>query len=118
MMNNISDEQIAQMNWCDIRLSGVSWIENGRHVVLNFLIPPIDRKLRLTCRWTRGLRITLEFESGTIGYALSLDGEVKRNADGALGVELDFADAGQISLVCDDLEFSYDDAAETLTRSD
>ena len=107
-MMNYTDEQVAQVKWCDISLCGISWIEDGRDVVLNFLLPQSDRSLRLTCQWVRGLKATLEFGSNTGGYALSWDGEVKRNDDGAWSMAFDFASAGQISLTCQDLEFFYD----------
>ncbi len=117
-MSNTSDEQVAQMNWCDLSLYGVSWIENGRDVVLNFHIPFSDRKLSLTCQWARGLRIALEFKSDSGGHALSWNAEVKRNADGDWRLSFDFGGVGQISLVCNDLEISHDGVAETKAGSD
>lgn len=110
-MSHTSDEQVAQVSWCDLYLSSISWIESGRDVVLDFLVPPTDRKLGLTCRWARGARIELEVGSNTGGRVLSWDAEVKRNADGDWELVFDFAKAGQISLVCNDLEISYDGTA-------
>lgn len=118
MMSNTSDQQVAQVNWCDLVLHGVSWIENGRDVVLNFRVPFSDRKLGLTCQWARGLRISLEFKGDSGGCALSWNAEVKRNTDGDWHLSFDFGAAGQISLVCNELEISYDVVEETKIRSD
>lgn len=105
-MNNLTtDEQAAQMNWCDVSLSGISWVEDGRDIVLHLLLPPSDRKLDLVCRWARKLRVTLGFEDNIGGYALSWDAQVKRGDDGAWEVALDFAGAGDVSLICQELEF-------------
>lgn len=117
-MSNASDEQVAQMNWCDLSLYGVSWIENGRDVVLNFHIPFSDRKLSLTCQWVRGLRIALEFKSNSGGHALSWNAKVKRNTDGDWDLSFDFGGAGDLSLVCQDLEISYEEVAKTQAHSD
>lgn len=109
-MNDISDEEIAQMHWCDLYLREVSWIEGGRDLVLKFLVPPADRELRLTCRWTMGLRISLDL-AGVGGAAMTRDGTVLRNPEGAWDVGFDFASAGEILLICQDLELSGDDGA-------
>ncbi|PRQ02642.1 hypothetical protein ENSA7_54710 [Enhygromyxa salina] len=104
MNSDTTDEEVAQMNWGDISLTGISWIEEGRDIVLHLLVPPTDRRLNVVCRWARKLRIELEFDVNS-GYALSWDGEVKRGADGDWEVDLDFAGAGGVSLVCQDLDF-------------
>ena len=96
---------VAQTNWCDLSLCSISWVEMGRDVVLSFLVPPSDGEMRLVCRWVRGMRIALEFESNTGGYALSWDAEVKRAEDGAWNIMFDFAEAGSLSLTCQELEF-------------
>ena len=99
------DEQNAQMNWCDLSLCSVSWIEEGRDVVLCFLIPPSDREIRLACRWVSGLRVALAFESNLGGYPLSWDAELKRAEGEGWSILFDFADAGSLSLTCQELEF-------------
>lgn len=105
MMEKQPDEQVAQMNWSDVSLAGISWVEEGRDVVLHLLLPPSDKKLNLVCRWARKLRVTLEFDDNTGGYALSWEAEVKRREDQAWEVAFDFAGAGSVSLVCQELEF-------------
>lgn len=104
MINLTMEDQIAGMNWCDVRLGGISWIEDGRDIVLSLLVPPTDREIRLVCRWARGLRIALEFKMDTMGGSLSWDGEVKRGADGTWDLRFDFAETGSLSLVCEGLE--------------
>ena len=105
MSNSATDERLARMNWSDVSLVGMTWVEEGRDVVLHLLVPPSDQRLDLACRWARSLRVTLEFEEDTGGYALSWDGDVKRRDDGAWKVALDFAGAGKVSLVCQELAF-------------
>lgn len=115
---NPSDAAIAAMHWCDVYLSGISWSEDGRDLVLDFLMPPARRKLRLTCRWARGLRVTLDFSPDTMGFALSWDGQITRQEDGSRGVALDFGSAGQLSLVCDEVELSGEALAGAEARTD
>ncbi len=105
-MTDPTDAQIARMNWCDHTLRAISWTDDGRDLVLEFQVPPADRRFRVTCRWVRGLRVTLEFPADTGGGALSWEGAAKRTADGAWNLAIDFASAGGISLECQDLEFS------------
>ena len=104
MSKPMTAEQAAQMNWCDVSLCGISWVEDGRDVVLNLLMPPSDDAVQLTCRWVRGLQTSLAFERDTAGYPLSWDGSVKRVEDGAWKVKFDFASAGGLSLVCQSIE--------------
>lgn len=98
------DEEVAQLNWCDVSLCRISWVEDGRDVVLDLLMPPSDRRLQLICRWVRGLQTNLEFQEDTAGYPLSWDGNVSRRDDGAWDVKFDFASTGRLSLVCQDIE--------------
>jgi len=99
------DEQVAQMNWSDVSLAGISWVEEGRDVILHLLLPPSATNLDLVCRWARKLRVALEFEENTGGYAMSWDAEVKRRDDQAWEVAFDFPGEGGVSLVCQELEF-------------
>lgn len=107
-MKNPLDEQVAPMHWCDISLCGFAWVEDGRDIVLDLLVPPTARKLRLTCRWATELQTKLELGPNTGGYPLSWDAEIRRRPDGSWAVALDFAGAGHLSLVCADLELSGD----------
>ena len=105
-MNELTiDERVAQTNWSDVSLSGISWIEDGRDLVLHLLMPPSDKKLDLVCHWVRGLRVSLEFAENTGGYGLSWDAEVRRSGDQAWEVAFDFASTGGVSLVCHEIEF-------------
>lgn len=83
MSKPITADQAAEMNWCDVSLCGISWVEDGRNVVLDLLMPPSDDTVQLTCRWVRGFQASLAFERDTAGYPLSWDGSVKRAEDGA-----------------------------------
>ncbi len=98
------DEAIAKMNWSDVSLAGMEWIEEGRDVVLHLLLPPSDRKVDLVCRWARNLVASLEFEEGTGGYALSWNAVIQRADDGSWKVAFDFAGTGEVSLTCQELK--------------
>jgi len=105
MSKPTTDDELAQMDWCDVSLCGISWVENGRDLVLELLLPPSDSALRLTCRWVRGLQTNLEFAKDTAGYPLTWEGNVRRRDDGAWSIEFDFASTGNLALVCQDIEF-------------
>ncbi len=99
-----ADEGVAQLDWTDVSLIGISWVEKGRDVVLHLRMPRSGRELDLVCRWTRGLRVSLEFADNTGGYALAWDAALKRGDDQAWSVDFDFPGEGRVSLVCQELE--------------
>lgn len=92
------------MNWCDVSLRAIDWIEDGRDIVLHFLVPPADTAVTLTCRWVHGLQTTLAFPEKTAGYPLSWEGSVRSREDGTWDVSFDFASTGGLSLVCQQVE--------------
>lgn len=108
-MKLITDELARQIDWTDLSLTHFSWIEGGRDLVLGFLVPPSDRHMRVICRWARGLKIGLEFESSTIGYALSWNATILRTAHDAWSIDFDFADVGSLSVICQEIELDIDD---------
>lgn len=105
-MTSTIDERVARLNLCDLSLRDISWIEDGRDVVLTFLAPPNDAELRFVCRWARGFRATIELDPDSGGFALSWDGELSRAEDGSWNVAFDFAGAGRLSLGCQELEIA------------
>lgn len=108
VMNEMSDpiatDEVARMSWCDVSLSAITWIEDGRDIILQLLAPSSGDVLTLTCRWVRGLRTSLVFDEDTAGHPLSWEGSVKPRDDGAWDVDFDFASTGRLSLVCQDVE--------------
>jgi hypothetical protein len=109
-MNKLmTEEQAAQMNWCDISLVGISWVENGRDVILQLILPSSGSEVDLVCRWAQRLHVALEFGDNSGGSPLSWDAAVKRRDDHAWEIAFDFAGDGSVSLVCQELALNSRD---------
>lgn len=109
------DEILEATSWSDVRLRSISWIENGRDVVLRVGLAGTerDRDRLLVCRWVHGLVVDLTFAEGHGGYPLTWDSTFTRGPDGTWSVRLDFAHAGEVRLKCNEIEVLAADAADT-----
>ena len=97
------EDQIARMSKSDLSLCGIAWINEGRDIVLSLLLPPLDRKVRLVCRWASDLKVLLDFPVDAGSYPLSWDAELSRQENGCWNIMFDFASKGSISLTCTEL---------------
>jgi hypothetical protein len=108
MSRNLSEEIIRNTPWGDVELCGVFWTEDGRDVILHVRLPGRETPVRnrsLACRWAHGLLVQLAFPEGRGGFPLTWDATFTWRADGTLAVRLDFADSGELRLICNELEF-------------
>lgn len=117
MPNFMTEDEVAQINWCDVSLCEILWINEGRDVVVGLLFPPSDRKTQVAFRWARGLRMSIEISADVGGYPMTWNAQVTRE-DRAWSVAFDFADEGHLSFVCQDLEMLTPKSSVDIGTSD
>jgi hypothetical protein len=93
------------MGWSDVELESLAWDEGGRDLVLRVRGPGADAARRtIICQWAEGLEVRLAFPQGRGGYPLTWAARLTRLPDGRCSLHFDFAHAGEIRLLCTDVE--------------
>lgn len=114
-------EEVKSLRWADVELRNIGWDADGRDVVLRLRAPCSSDARVLVCRWAEALVVSLASPEGRGGYPLTWDATFARLADGKWSVLLDFASAGEVRLVCAEVEIreaSEPQQEDRLTDSD
>jgi hypothetical protein len=108
-------EMIASMAWGDVELQGMDWIEGGRDLLLKLHPsgPATDagQTRFLAFRWAHGLDVRLAFAAGRGGYPLTWDTTFEHQPDGTWSVLFDFAHAGVIRFIFNELDILSSESA-------
>ncbi len=100
--------EVTALAWSDIELEGIAWEEGGRDLVLRLLLPwesCAKRSRRVVvCRWAERLGVRLALPDGQGGYPLTWGATFEQLPDGRCSILLDFAESGEVRLVCTDVE--------------
>lgn len=108
-VNKEIEQLIAGISWCDAKLCSVSWLENGRDLLLKLLTPRqlpsgAQEEVQLLCRWVSKLEVKITFGSLEGGHPMTWDVLFQTAQNGGILIELDLASQGSISFECTELE--------------
>ena len=101
-MNIKSGTEVANESWGDVRLSNISWGNEGRDIVLTFHMHQ-QRIGRLTGTWAHSLNIGLLSGNNEGGYPLTYEAKINEGEVNGWQVLFDFANRGLIEFKCNDL---------------
>jgi hypothetical protein len=101
-MRELTAEEIVALDWGDAHLSQVRWEDDGRDLVLVLHRSEGDQA-ELRCTWAEDFKLALATAPAQGGMALTCAGSVERLPDGRHRVLLDFANAGSLSVICNEV---------------
>lgn len=106
-VSRLSEIEIQQKSWTDVRLRSLSWTNDGRDLTFEMILPedvPLsERNIALHCRWASNLNVALSFRENVGGFPLTWDITFNRVAN-SWRVEFAFAGVGLVSLCCSEIE--------------
>lgn len=108
-------EEIRSLAWADVELRNIRWEADGRDVVFGLRLPSTSGSRSLACRWAEGLVVNLASPAARGGSPLTWGATFAKLPDGRWSVLLDFASAGEVRLICAEVEIQSESG---LTESD
>jgi hypothetical protein len=100
--------QVASLSWCDVALTGVTWSENGRDVILLLLPATPDREglelRKMICKWTSELKMEISLGRLTGRYPMTWNVTFDRDSQNGWRVHFDFASNGMMSFRCSEID--------------
>jgi len=98
----MSTQQEMNTNWCDIELTEIAWLNDGRDLLFRWQCPNNIRRT-LTCFWASAIKIDLISADNELGYPFTWYAEIRQSSTGEWKILFDFASKGDISLQCNEL---------------
>ena len=96
--------QFNAMNWGDAQLRNVEWLRTAPSLRLAFeLAGPGEKSRRLELTWASALEFELRFGANEGGPPMLWDARAETLSDSRMRVTLDFAGAGSLRLICNDI---------------
>lgn len=100
-MEKLIGNEIAEISWCDVNLTEISWANDGRDLILKWNLHN-SRKGVLKCTWAHSIVINLETNKNEGGVLLTFDAMFQQQSKG-WEVVFDFASKGSIKFKCNEL---------------
>jgi hypothetical protein len=100
-MEKQTGREVAERPWCDVNLTEILWVNDGRDFVLKWNLHNNQRGI-LKCSWVHSIVINLVTSENEGGFLLTFDAKFQQQPQG-WEVEFNFASKGAIVFNCNEL---------------
>lgn len=107
-MERLTGSEVAKRSWCDVTLTEILWVNDGRDFVLKWNLHNNQRGI-LECSWAHSININLISSENEGGFLLTFDAKFQQQ-DRGWKVEFNFASKGTIELECNELLFEMENS--------
>ena len=105
-MKKITGKNVAKESWCDVRLTNILWVNQGRDLALTFSMHQ-DEIVKLTCTWLHTINITLVSGNNEGGYPMTFDTKIQETDNNGWDVLFNFAHRGFVGFKCNELSLEF-----------